>query len=210
MASLPREAGDRKYEGLAGLYHVSQILLVVRCGRVTVGEEQLLWDKAVAKRTPIDGCVVKVSYVAEVFAGLARGAVVRDLITDRLVQHRTADLAWAADGDAVFGNRKHASCEGVAKRHWTLFSALPSSMEDDFDQKENKEAYAVPILRPSHSCLCPPPCCSIDMPRIAGTTDPAGGIDSRHRGRRRRLRGHRRRRRRMRRATRRQIEGRWW
>ena len=92
-------------------------------GSVTVGEEQLLWDEAVAQCASVDGCVIKVSYIAECIARLTRGSIVGDFVTDRFIQHGTTDLAWTTDGDAIFGNRKHASCECVAEGHWSSFSA---------------------------------------------------------------------------------------
>jgi len=81
-----------------------------------------LRDEAVAKGALVDGRVVKVADVAELLAGLGRGGVVGDLVADRLVQQRAADLTRAADGDVVFGDGKHASREGEAEGHCGMFS----------------------------------------------------------------------------------------
>jgi len=82
---------------------------------LTIREEQLLRDKAIAESTSIDGCAVESAYVAECLSGSANRRIIRDVIVDGRVERSAADLTRTADGDMRVWPGKHAPCEGVPK-----------------------------------------------------------------------------------------------
>lgn len=89
----------------------------------TIREEQLLGNEAVTKCTGVDFVVGKRRRGAKIIPGVSSRGIVCDSISDRGVQWGTADLTRTTDGDMRFGDGKHASCECVAERHWSVFSA---------------------------------------------------------------------------------------
>ena len=74
--------------------HVSMGIFAIP-GVRTIGDEELLGDKAVAKGAGVDGLVVEATGVTEIQAGIGVGGVIGDLVPDRNIQRLARDLARA-------------------------------------------------------------------------------------------------------------------